>query len=114
MPVSDRLTVVFDDPTLYRRIKVRAAEDGVPVKEIIEAALVAYLSKGKVERAPFDFDAFTRWQADMDAMDRANRPGPEDPPDLSDIKHHLYGYPRRALRGTEQRVAEEPTFYDPL
>ncbi len=109
--MSDRLTVVFDDPTLYRRIKVRAAEDGVPVKELIEAAVVAYL-KEKVERTPFDFEAFTRWQAEMDAFDRANPPGPDEPKDLSDIKHHLYGYPRRAVRASEQRVAEEPTPYD--
>jgi hypothetical protein len=110
--MSDRLTVVFDDPSLYRRIKVRAAEDGVPVKELIEAALVAYLRKGGVERTPFDFEAFTRWQAEMDALDRADPPGPDEPTDLSDVKHHLYGYPRRAERVSEQRVAEEPTPYD--
>lgn len=109
--MSDRLTVVFDDPTLYRRIKVRAAEDGVPVKEIIEAAVVAYL-KEKVERTPFDFEAFTRWQAEMDAMDEANPPGPDEPTDLSDIKHHLYGYPRRATRQALHQVAEEPAPYD--
>ena len=109
--VSDRLTVVFDDSTLYRRIKVRAAEEGIPVKELIEAALVAYL-KEKVERAPFDFEAFTRWQAEMDALDAANPPGPDEPPDLSDIKHHLYGYPRRAARES-LKVAEEPATYDP-
>jgi len=109
--MSDRLTVVFDDPTLYRRIKVRAAEDGVPVKSIIEAALVAYL-KEKVERTPFDFEAFTRWQAEMDAVDRANPPGPDEPTDLSDIKHHLYGYPRRAARGSDRQVAEESARYE--
>jgi hypothetical protein len=48
----------------------------------------------------------------MDALDRADPPGPDEPTDLSDVKHHLYGYPRRAERVSEQRVAEEPTPYD--
>lgn len=110
--MSDRLTVVFDDPRLYRRIKVRAAEDGTAVKELIEAAVVAYL-KEKVERAPFDFQAFTRWQGEMDAIDRANPSGPDEPDDLSDIKHHLYAYPRRTERAFErQEVAEQPAPYD--
>jgi hypothetical protein len=109
--MSDRLTVVFDDPTLYRRVKVRAAEDGVPVKELIEAALVAYLGKRKV-RKPFDFEAFFRLQAELDAYDRANPPGPDVPNDLSDIKQHLYGYPPRAERERLSHVAEEQVEYD--
>jgi hypothetical protein len=110
--MSDRLTVVFDDPTLYRRLKIRAAEDGVAVKKLIEAALDAYLSTGTAARKPFDFEAFGRWQADMDAIDRANPPGPDEPDDLSDIKHHLYGYPRRPAPGRAAHAAEAPADYD--
>ncbi len=110
--MSDRLTVVFDDPSLYRRMKIRAAEDGVALKKLIEEALEAYLAAGTAARKPFDFEAFGRWQAEMDALDRANPPGPDEPGDLSDIKHHLYAYPRRPPPRKVARVAEATAEYD--
>ena len=45
--MADRLTVVFDDPELYRRLKVRAAEEGVAMKSIIEDAVAAYLGSAE-------------------------------------------------------------------
>jgi hypothetical protein len=109
--VSDRLTVVFDDPTLYRRVKIRAAEQGVPVKKLIEAAIEAFLAAGAPARKPFDFEAFARWQAGMDALDRANPPAPGELENLSDIKHHLYGYDRREERANISLVAEDRAEY---
>jgi hypothetical protein len=107
--MSDRLTVVFDDPSLYRRIKVRAAEEGVPVKKLIEEALQRYL--GPAEGANvFDFAAFKRWQAGVDEFP-AEDGGPTD---LSDVKQHLYGYPPRHEREARvHRITEETAEYDP-
>jgi len=110
--MSDRLTVVFDDPTLYRRLKVRAAQDGIAVKKLIEAAIEAYLSTDAAARKPFDFEAFGRWQEEMDAIDRASPPEPDEPDGLSDIKHHLYGYPRRLAPARSAHAAEAPAEYD--
>ena len=103
---------MFDDATLYRRLKVRAAEQGTSIKQLIEAAVKAYLERDEIERPPFDFEAFKRWQAEMDALSEANPPRPGEPTDLSDIKHHLYGYPSRAERESGLRVAEEHATYD--
>ena len=104
--MSDRLTVVFDDPTLYRRIKVRAAEDGMPVKKLIEDALQRYLGPADGGRV-FDFAAFKQWQAEIDA---SIEPEDDAPTDLSNIKKHLYGDPEREAR--YHHVAEEPIEYD--
>jgi len=104
--MSDRLTVVFDDPTLYRRIKVRAAEDGVPVKKLIEDALRRYLGPADGSRL-FDFDTFKQWQTEIDESIEADH---DQPTDLSNVKKHLYGYPEREAR--YHQVAEEPIEYD--
>jgi plasmid stability protein len=111
--MAARLTVVFDDETLYRKLKVRAAEEGVSMKQIIESALNAYLEhrEGERPRRLFDWDAFEEFQRHIEEMDGEN---PDvGPTDLSDIKHHLYGYPKRPF--DEQawlKLAEEPTPYD--
>ena len=104
--MSDRLTVVFDDPTLYRRIKVRAAEDGMPVKKLIEDALQRYLGPADGGRV-FDFEAFKRWQDEADETIAGDDAAPTD---LSDVKKHLYGYPKR--EASYHHVAEEPIEYD--
>lgn len=38
-----RLTILFDDETLYRSIKAEAAREGRPVKDVVEEALSAWL-----------------------------------------------------------------------
>lgn len=93
--MTARLTVVLEDDSLYRKLKVRAAEEGIAMKELIESALKAYIENvgGRRPRKPFDWDAFHEFQGRIEAMDAENPdPGPTD---LSDIKHHLYGYPKR-------------------
>ncbi len=104
--MSDRLTVVFDDPTLYRRIKVRAAEDGMPVKKLIEDALQRYLGPADGGRV-FDFAAFKQWQTEIDESIEAEN---DQPTDLSNVKKYLYAYPGRET--TYHHVAEEPLEYD--
>jgi hypothetical protein len=108
----DRLTVVFDDPELYRRLKIRAAEEGVAMKRIIEEAVAAYLgdaaSGAGVATAPaLDWEAWDELQARLDAI------AEEPAPDASDVKHQLYGAPRRRLtpRGWSL-VAEDQAEYD--
>jgi hypothetical protein len=93
--MTARLTVVLEDESLYRKLKVRAAEEGVAMKDLIEGALKAYLGNQRKAggRKPFDWDAFHQFQRRVEAMDAEN-PEPS-PTDLSDIKHHLYGYPKR-------------------
>lgn len=93
--MTARLTVVLEDESLYRKLKVRAAEEGVAMKDLIESALKAYVEQleGKQPSKPFDWDAFEEFQRHIEEMDAKN----PDPglTDLSDIKHHLYGYPKR-------------------
>lgn len=85
---SDRFTVVFDDPGLYRRLKVRAAEEGQPVKRLIEEAVSHYLGSDPSQPLkPVDWDVFDAWQADARAADRES----DYPENLSDIKEQLYG-----------------------
>lgn len=96
--MTARLTVVFDDEELYRRTKIRAAEEGVPVKRIVEEALTAYVDATAEPR---------KWTTGADVlafMDRMKEldddtDGPEL--DLSDIKHHLYGYPKKRVSPDE-------------
>jgi hypothetical protein len=108
--MSARLTVVLDDERLYRDLKVYAASNGVPVKTVIESALRVYLSSpSKAEAEPeikWDWDAYDQWQREAEELD--GEIGPDAPTDLSDIKHHLYGAPRK--RGF-RLLAEEPTPY---
>jgi hypothetical protein len=106
----NRLTVVFDDPELYRRLKVRAAEDGVPIKRLVEEAIRGHLDAraGAPRLKAFDWDEFDAWQAEADQRDAATtEPVPDD---LSDVKHHLYG---RARQPRVLRIAEERAEYDP-
>lgn len=110
--MTDRLTVVFDDPELYRRLKVRAAEEGIPMKQLIQSAVAAYLEETAPQPAPaarqLDWQRWDAFQQELDAL-------PEDPaPDASDVKHQLYGTPRRRLgrEGWATMAAEERATYD--
>jgi hypothetical protein len=93
--MSARLTVVFDNDELYRRAKIRAAEDGVPLKRVVEEALSAYLEGAKERPKRWVTGAeMLKWAEDAAKYDD----DPDGPMlDLSDIKHHLYGYPKRRL-----------------
>ncbi len=105
--MSDRLTVVFDDPSLYRRLKVRAAVDGAALKDIIQEAVAQYLGPDPGEELkPLDWDVFDAWQADLRAAQRRV----EYPEDLSDIKKHLYSLPEEE-DGRVRFVAEEAAEY---
>jgi hypothetical protein len=105
--VSERMTVVFDDIALYRRLKIAAVERGVPVKRIIEDAVAHYLGAEATEAKPFDWDAFQRWQAEGDDLVSVLPDDGVD--DYSDVKKHLYG--RREPRPL-QMLAEERAEYD--
>ena len=123
--MTARLTVVFDDEELYRRTKIRAAEEGVPVKRIVEEALTAYVdgAPGRTATGTTGADVL----AFMDKMKELDD-DPNGPTlDYSDIKHHLYGYPKRRLRpenysefvdrverdvAAQRYVAEERAPYD--
>lgn len=110
----NRLTVVLDDDDLYRRLKVRGAEDGVPMKALVEQALIALLDQpegqphGAAHEKEWDWQAFDRWQEQIrEAEAKAYR---AYPPDLSDVKKYLYGEDRRV---PALMIAEEPAEYDP-
>jgi hypothetical protein len=114
--MNDRLTVVFDDPELYRRLKVFAAERRLPLKHVIQAAVEDYLNalappRTTQERA-WDWDEFWKGQEEIDRLgDEMEAAGEVLPTDLSDVKHHLYGRPKRGMRPVAA-VAEEPATYD--
>lgn len=114
--MAERLTVVFDNPELYRELKVFAAERGVPMKQIIEEALTAHLRAPAREEGSdesrgarvLDWDQWDSFQAQLDAI--AEEPGLDD---ASDIKHQLYGAAPRELTERGWRyAAEEPAQYD--
>lgn len=109
--MSARLTVVLDDEDLYRRLKVKAAEDGIAMKDLVEEGLRRLL--GEIEAAPepkyFDWDKYEAMLKEWEDEDRRLGIDPNSyPTNLSDVKHHLYGYPpaeeRRALRVAEERA----------
>jgi hypothetical protein len=109
--MSERLTVVFDDAALYRRLKVYAAEHDLPLKHVIERAVRQYLGPAAEDAAtkPFDWDAYDRWQAEVAAMEAELGDG--EPDDYADVKRHLYPV------GDEHRparllIAEERKPYD--
>jgi hypothetical protein len=102
--MSARLTVVLDDESLYRDLKVRAAETGVPVKSVIEEALRSHLRKAA--RPRLTLEMWQEWQEEAHRMDEELPP--DTPTDLSDIKHHLYGWPKQS----ERHAAEEKAEYD--
>lgn len=95
--MAERLTVVFDDPDLYRKLKVRAAEEGIAMKRIIEDALAQYLDGAHPTAAPKDTPRYVDWaswdafQAELDSLPEEVTPG------ASDIKHQLYGAAPREL-----------------
>ncbi len=100
--MSARFTVVFDDDSLYRDLKVRAVEEGVSLKALIERIVQDYLKPSGERRKLITPELLEEWFAEADAMDKEL---PDDTPtDLSDVKHHLYGWPRRALRVAEERA----------
>jgi hypothetical protein len=86
-----RLTVVFDDPDLYRRLKIRAAEDGVTLKALVESAIRELLSEPVAEAGgglkPVDWDEYDRWQEEAARRDAES---PDYPRDLSNVKKYLY------------------------
>lgn len=63
--MSERLTVVFDDSNLYRRLKIAAAESHVPMKRVVEDAIRAYLGPETPAAAALDWDAYDRWQEEV-------------------------------------------------
>lgn len=109
--MSARLTIVLDDEDLYRRLKIKAAEDGVPMKDLIERGIrlvVGQAARAAVSPKEFDWDAYEAMLQRIDDADAdSGTPGSSLPDDLSDIKKHLYGHPERR----ELRVAEERTEY---
>ena len=107
--MAARLTVVLDDDEMYRRAKIRAVEEGVPLKVLIEEALRNYLEGAEHRAGPaiaWDWDEYDRWQEEVEQL--GEELGDSVPADLSDIKHHLYGAPRRA---PVRLLAEERTPY---
>ena len=112
--MSARLTVVLDDEDLYRGLKVKAAEDGVPMKDLVEAGLRHLLGEpAKVKPEPKQFD-WERYEALIEQFRKEDQELGDEasyPTDLSDVKHHLYGYPKAAERRT-LHVAEDREEYD--
>jgi hypothetical protein len=115
--MPERLTVVFDDPNLYRRLKIFSASEGIAMKRLVEEALTEFLDArvraGKREAGlePKVLD-WERWETAGAEFEALAEPG-EGPSNLSDIKRHLYNYPPRALTTEGWRsVAEEAAPYD--
>lgn len=111
--MSARLTVVLDDEELYRRLKVKAAQDGVPMKDLVEEGLRHVLGEAKPAREPkyFDWDRYEALMEEWREEDRRLGIDETDyPTDLSDVKHYYYGYPKAAERRA-LRVAEEKAPY---
>lgn len=106
--MSERLTVVFDDSALYRRLKVAAAERREPVKRIIEEAVAAYLGPEIAVPQAFDWAAFEAWQAEGDML-AADLPD-DGVSDLSNVKRYLYEVSEH--RPAVRRVAEGRTPYN--
>jgi len=111
--MPDRLTVVFDNPDVYRRLKLLSANEGIPMKRLVEQALLNLLeARGRESAEPrlaakvLDWD---RWDAAGAEFDALGEDAAEGPTNLSDIKHQLYDYPPRALTAEGWKsVAEEP------
>ncbi|MEX0784191.1 MAG: CopG family transcriptional regulator [Dehalococcoidia bacterium] len=88
------MTVVFDDELLARDLKVRAAEEGVSIKALIERLVTEYVRGGPRARKVLTPEMLEGWFAETDRL-AEEVPG-DAPTDLSDVKHHLYGWPKRA------------------
>jgi len=107
--VSARFTVVLDD-VLYRDLKIRAASEGVSLKELMDRSLRAYLALPAIEKPKFSWEAWDSWQREAAVLDAELGPAPDD---LSDVKHYLYGYPRRGLGERKlHMLAEEAAEYN--
>lgn len=105
--MSERLTVVFDDEELYRRLKVWAAERRLPIKRVVEDALREHLGPAPEDLdKPIDWEEFDRWQQEAERLDR--EAGGAYPIDLSAVKDQLYGRQEPGLRA----LAEERGVYD--
>jgi hypothetical protein len=103
-----RFTVVFDDPELYRRLKVRAAEVGAPVKVLLEQAVRMLLDGGQPAGAQlkeWDWDEWDRWQEEARERDADSAGYARD---LSNVKEYLYG---REDHPPLRMLAEERTPY---
>ena len=114
--MSARLTVVLDDEELYRKLKVKAAHDGVSMKQLVEDGLRMVLEAAAPEAQPNAKEfSWERYEAMLEQFRKEDEAlGIDDssyPTDLSDIKHHLYGYPKAAERRA-LRIAEEKASYD--
>lgn len=113
--MSARLTVVLDDEELYRRLKVKAALDGVPMKDLIERGLRLVVDTGAApatEARAFDWDEYEAMLQRLEDQDEAlGLVSAALPEDLSDIKRHLYGWPDAHGR-PRHMVAEESAEYD--
>jgi hypothetical protein len=114
--MSARLTVVLDDEELYRKLKVKAAHDGVPMKQLVEdglrMVLDAAVPQAQAEGREFSWERYEAMLEQFRKEDEALGIAESSyPTDLSDIKHHLYGYPKTADRRA-LRIAEEKASYD--
>lgn len=110
--MPNRMTVVFDDPDLYRRVKIRAIEEGVPAKVIIERALRESLGEqlDTGHYPKFTAAVWEEWQAESERLEQELGPGPTD---LSNVKKYLYGEESEfAERPGQRRIAEEPAEFD--
>lgn len=105
--MSERLTVVFDDGSLYRRLKVAAAEAHVPLKRMVEDAIRAYLGPEAPAERPFDWDAYDRWQEEVaDLNTEAERSERDERILTLPLRHEGDARPL-------QSMAEEQTPYEP-
>ena len=104
--MSARLTIVLDDEELYRRLKVRAAEDGVPMKDLIERGIRLVVGQPGRSTATAKEFVWGAYEAMLERIDdAAANDGDDAPTDLSDIKKHLYGRDtRRTLLVAEERA----------
>ena len=115
--MSARLTVVLDDEDLYRRLKVKAAEDGLSMKELVETGLRLVLGApvpAELQDKEFSWERYEAMMRQWEEEDRLSGREADYPDNLSDIKHHLYGHPpqpgpaERALRIAEERMEYDP------
>lgn len=78
--MAKRMTLVFDDDALYTALKVEAARQGCFAKEIVAAALVAWLDAREDEQSRAGLDeARAEWARDGGVVARTffgrRRPG---------------------------------------
>jgi hypothetical protein len=74
----------------------------------VEDALRSFLASKPGRKPTLTLEMWSEWQEESRRMD-AELP-PDTPTDLSDIKHHLYGWPKQHER--RRQVAEERADYD--